>query len=278
MASTPLFCPRGALSPRRLRCRRGLGAMAILVVVLTVLTPTATRAELVRVAVASSFRPTLVMLAEDFRAETGHDLRLSAASSGVLAAQILSGAPFDVLLSADTARPLLLERAELTVPDSRFSYAHGRLALISAAGEPPWPMDVASISVRLAALPVRSVALPDPALAPIGVAAQEMLQALGLWRPLAMGLVRGWSAAHVLHLVHSGAVPVGVVSLAQARLLPALAHWPVPAALHQPVEQQAVLLRPGNAGAAELLHFLRHDEVRQYLLQAGYALPPAAVE
>ena len=248
---------------------------ALFAAALAALAPPPARAELVRVAVASSFRPTLTALAEDFRAATGHQLRISAASSGVLAAQILSGAPFDVFLSADVARPLALERAARTVPGSRFGYAQGRLALVGAADEPPWPAGVAAIAARLAALPARSLALPDPSLAPIGSAARDVLQALGLWRQLAPGLVRAPNAAHVLHLVHSGAAQAGFVALAQARLMPGSAHWLVPAALHQPVEQQAVLLRPASAGGADLARFLRRDSVREHLREAGYALPPA---
>ncbi len=260
--------------PLRRRCRPVLVASA-LAFSLAALTPPVARTELVRVAVASSFRPALAALALDFHAQTGHRLRLSAASSGVLAAQLLSGAPFDVFLSADTARPLVLERAGYAAPGSRFTYVLGRLALLGTATEPPWPTETMAVAARLAALPPRSLALPDPALAPIGAAAQDVLVELGLWRQLAPGLVRAPNAAHVLHLVYSGAAQAGFVALAQARLVPDAAHWPVPSRLHRPVVQQALLLRPATAGARDLGRFLRGAEVRRRLRQAGYQLPPA---
>jgi hypothetical protein len=52
-------------------------------------------------------------------------------ASGQFYTQIRQGAPFDLLLSADTDRPKQLEADGLAVPGSRFTYATGTLVLWS---------------------------------------------------------------------------------------------------------------------------------------------------
>ena len=62
----------------------------------------------VTVAVASNFLTTAEEIARAFEAETEHKVVLTHGSSGLLYAQISSGAPFDVMLSADDERPARL--------------------------------------------------------------------------------------------------------------------------------------------------------------------------
>ena len=70
-------------------------------------------AETVHVATASNFSSTLHRLVESFEKSTGHQVRISAASTGKLYAQIRHGAPYDLFLAADSARPERLEREGL---------------------------------------------------------------------------------------------------------------------------------------------------------------------
>src|SRR5882672_1630183 len=84
-----------------------------------------------RVAVAANFAGAAKQLAAVFERETSHRLQLSAGSTGKFYAQIANGAPFDVLLSADSETPLRLEQEKLAVAGSRFTYAVGKLVLWS---------------------------------------------------------------------------------------------------------------------------------------------------
>ena len=61
------------------------------------------------VAVAANFFGTLQKLAPKFEQASGNKLLLSSGASGQLYTQIHQGAPFDVLLSADSERPKQLE-------------------------------------------------------------------------------------------------------------------------------------------------------------------------
>ena len=80
------------------------------------------------VAVAANFSEVMDKLKEEFERDHPHTLRLSMGSTGKLFAQIVNGAPFDILLAADAERPRLLDERGLAVPNSRFSYALGELA------------------------------------------------------------------------------------------------------------------------------------------------------
>ncbi|HAD39484.1 MAG TPA: molybdate ABC transporter substrate-binding protein, partial [Plesiomonas shigelloides] len=64
---------------------------------------------MLKVAVAANFKPTLEQLATQFQQQTGDQVAISSASSGVLYQQIVNGAPFDLFLSADSERPERLE-------------------------------------------------------------------------------------------------------------------------------------------------------------------------
>ena len=64
-----------------------------------------------------------------FEASHPHQLQQVNASSGILFNQITFGAPFDVMLSANSRYPQQLEQLNLAVPESRFTYAEGKLVL-----------------------------------------------------------------------------------------------------------------------------------------------------
>ena len=77
----------------------------------------------VQVAVAANFALPLDRLAAGFGAATGHTLKSSAGATGKFYAQILAGAPFDVLIAADDATPKRLVAEGHALAGSRFTYA-----------------------------------------------------------------------------------------------------------------------------------------------------------
>src|SRR5690606_28094247 len=81
------------------------------------------------VAVAANFLKPMQAIAPDFTAATGHRLVVSGGSTGKLHAQIVAGAPFDVLLAADTKTPARLVEEGHGVAGSPFTYAIGQLVL-----------------------------------------------------------------------------------------------------------------------------------------------------
>ena len=70
------------------------------------------------VAVAANFTEPVKEIAAAFKAKTGHELVLSFGASGQFFTQITQDAPFEVFLSADSARPKKLADEGLGVKDS----------------------------------------------------------------------------------------------------------------------------------------------------------------
>lgn len=233
--------------------------------------PVASAAE-VHAAVATNFAPTLAALAGEFKRVTGHDLLVSSGSTGKLYAQVRNGAPYDVLLAADVERPRLLEQQGAAVAGSRYTYARGELVL--------WSRDAGRVDAGGEVLrrgDFAHLAIANPRTAPYGAAARQVLERLGLWPGLAGRLVQGEDIGQALQFVETGNAELGFVARAQLLRrtgVPGSA-WIVPAALYDPIDQQAVLLVRGrdNPAARALLDFLKTDVARRRLHADGYGTP-----
>ena len=228
-------------------------------------------ADELRVAVAGNFRATLEELATRYQRDSGHRVVVSSGASGVLYAQIVQGAPYDVFLSADAERPRQLERAGRIVPGSRETYAIGRLAVLFAPGRSAagtWRADAVAAALRDAS--ARHVAIANPASAPYGRAALEALEALGVGAALSGRLARAGNVLQAQQLVASGHADAGVVALSGALAARrALAVWIVPETLHAPLVQQLALLRDSPA-ARSFAAFMRSARARELMRRRGY--------
>jgi molybdate transport system substrate-binding protein len=233
----------------------------------------ATGQDVVTVAVASNFSVAVDEIATQFRASTGHRVRVTTASTGKLYAQIVNGAPFDILLAADSARPRILESSAVGVPGTRFTYAIGELVL--------WSRQLSDCRDALDDSGDMRVAIANPETAPYGAAAREFLQHAGLWKSLGPQLVIGESISQALQFVASGNAQLGFIARSQLQL-PSLPDdsctWPVPPTSHAPIEQQAILLQHGRdiVGAKHFLQFLRGDAGRVIIERHGYRLPESS--
>jgi molybdate transport system substrate-binding protein len=223
------------------------------------------------VAVAANFTSTAQKLAEIFEHRSGHKLIIATGSTGQLYAQTRQGAPFDVLLAADQHRPALLF-AEHQAAAKPFTYATGQLALWS-----PDPKRIPADGAAFLASDMDGrIALANPRLAPYGLAARESLEAMGLWDGFRDRIVMGQNIAQAFQITASGGVSAGFVALSQLQDAPAGlqgSHWVVPAELHTPIRQDAVLLLRGkdNPAATAFLAFLTDPEGCTAIRTAGYA-------
>jgi molybdate transport system substrate-binding protein len=224
----------------------------------------------VRVAVAANFAGPMERVGAGFSAATGHLLKLTPGATGKFYSQIVAGAPFDVLVSADDETPARLVAEGLAVAGSSFTYATGRLVLWSAQ-----PGLVDEQGAVLGSDRFRRVAIANPKLAPYGRAAMEVLHSRGLAQALAPRLVTGESIAQAYQFVFTGNAELGFVALSQVALpgKPASgSSWVVPVSLHSPIRQDAVLLKAGenNPAATALLAWLRSDAARSVIQSYGY--------
>ncbi len=242
---------------------------ALLFILISLLLLPSAQAEQVRLAVAANFLATVKALAPLFEEQTGSELIISGASTGKLYAQIINGAPYDVLLSADQKHPQQLEQAGKVVEGSRFIYAAGKIVLWSSEAK---PLDKDSIAGGGFA----KLAIANPRTAPYGQAAQQALQNMGLWQAAKPKLVQGESIGQAFQFVATGNAQLGLVALSQvlnpANLYNRQHYWLVPENLHEPLAQEAALLAYGrdNAAAKQFLQFLRSDEAVNIMRAYGY--------
>lgn len=225
------------------------------------------QAEELRLAVAANFRAPCEVLARRFEASTGHKVVISVGSTGSLFAQIQNGAAIDVLLAGDTRRPAILEAEGRT--QDRFTYAWGRVVLIGREGGQP-----AKGEHTLRAGGFTHLALANPETAPYGAAAREALQRLALWDSLEPAVVYGESVGQAYQFVRSGSAELGLVAWSQAIADAVDDYWLLPAALHPPIRQDAVLLTRSPAARA-FFEALRSSEARAVIGAAGYGVNPS---
>jgi molybdate transport system substrate-binding protein len=220
----------------------------------------------VKVAVAANFAAAAEELALAFTALTGDKLVLSSGATGALYTQISQGAPFEVFLAADDQRPQQAVDEGLAVAGTVFTYATGTLVLYSPT------LDLSSGIKLLQSGAFDHLAIADPETAPYGAAAVSALHVLGIFDALTAKLVIGESIAQTLLFIESGSAELGFVALSQVIEQPEARRWPVPPGLYRPIEQDAVLLKPGeaNPAAAAFLAFLEGGEARSIIERHGY--------
>jgi molybdate transport system substrate-binding protein len=246
-----------------------VAAMGCVIVSFTSLAPAL--ADDAVVAVAANFKDAMDRLEMEFESSSNHRLTVAIGSTGKLYAQIVNGAPFDAFLAADQERPKRLEVERKAAAGSRFTYAVGRLALWSAD-----PAQVGKDGVTtLRAGAFRRLAIANPDLAPYGAAAMDVLRALELEGTLKPKLVMAENIGQTFAFIASGNAELGFVALSYV-LSPQNdtqgSRWEVPAELHTPIRQDAVLLSRAaqNGAAASFLDFLKSAAARETIVQFGY--------
>jgi molybdate transport system substrate-binding protein len=232
----------------------------------------AAHAETVQVAVAANFTAPMKIIAEAFKQDTGHTAEAAYGATGKFYAQITNGAPFQMLLSADDTTPAKLEAEGMTLPGTRFTYAIGTLTLWSA--DPAFIQDGARVLGRNQ---FRKLAIANPKTAPYGAAAMEVMKALTVDQMLAPKLVQGENIAQTYQFVSTGNAELGFVALSQVfkdGKITGGSAWVVPAEMHEPIRQDAVILKngEGNAAASAFMDYLKSDKVKAIIRSFGYEI------
>jgi molybdate transport system substrate-binding protein len=222
----------------------------------------------VKVAVAANFAVPLQALASDFKAQSGHSLQISSGATGKLFAQISNGAPFEVLLAADDETPTKLADNNLAIKDTLFTYATGRLVLWALDGDTP-------NENTLKHKPFNKLAIANPKVAPYGRAAEEVFGKLGIRAAITPKLVLGENVAQAQQFVASGNADYGLIAASLVTFDGQFTQgkgWLVPAAWHQTIKQDAVLLKTGqnNPAASAFLQYLRSAKAKKIIAQYGY--------
>lgn len=222
----------------------------------------------INVAVAANFTEPAKEIAARFKEKTGHQAVLSFGASGQFYSQITQGAPFQVLLSADDARPRKLIEDGLAIKESRFTYAIGKLVLWSKTA------NLVKGADTLKAASFAKLSICNPAAAPYGAAAVEAMKSLGIYDALQPKLVEGATITQAYQFVETGNAEVGFIALSQLKGNDTGSRWIVPQELYNPIRQDAVLLKSGagNEAATAFIDFLHGPEARSIIEKYGYVL------
>lgn len=218
------------------------------------------------VAAASDLTDLEGPLASSFgKADPGIHINWVTASSAILSQQIQNGAPYDIFLSANAQYVDRLQAAGKLDARSVAPYAVGRVAILWRDGKHHPISDLAQNWVRF-------VALPNPKLAPYGVAAQQALEHAGIWTTVRPKIVYGENVRQTLQLFDSGNADAVITS---DSLLQGKNPQLIPAEWHKPILQKAgVVAGSKNAEAArKFFEFLRGPDAQAVFAKFGFGKP-----
>lgn len=256
----------------RIQCIMAAGALCLLGF------GVARAAEAPPIVAAADLKFALTEVAEQFKKDTGQDLKITFGSSGTFATQLANGAPFQLFLSADEYFVFQLAERGLT-RDRGTLYAIGRIVLFAPHGSPlKVDGELKDLKAALADGRLQHFAIANPDHAPYGRAAKATLQYAGLWSAIEPKLVLGENAAQAMQFAVVGSGQGGIVplSLSKAPEVAKLGNFAlIPAEWHasEPLKQRMVLLKSAGDVAKALYQYMQKPAAREILIRFGFVLP-----
>lgn len=244
---------------------------AALIAVALSLLPHVASAATVRVAAAISLKEVATDIARGYEHETGDHVEFTFGASGQLAAQIKSGAPVDLFISAADAQMDKLDKEHLIDAATRQDVAGNRLVLVVPGDERHPPVgfkDLVSGSVK-------RIAIGEPKTVPAGHYAQQVLRKLNLERALAGRIVYGSNVRQVLDYVERGEVDAGIVYATDAKEAGDKVRVIASAddSAHDPIRYPAAIVTTGgHRGAARrFLAYLKTEPAKKIFTSHGFS-------
>ena len=210
-------------------------------------------------------------------------IEVTYASSGKLFAQINSGAPYDIFLSADQDFPAKYAQQQTSANatiQTPFTYTRGQLALYSSNHDLGTlkTLDKASLQHLFITQPSESktiikITLANPELAPYGASAKSFLQQQGLYNTLSNKkvLIQAENIGQAFQYAHTATTDYGFVALSQlisAKLADSkyiiLQPESYPAIL-----QDGIVIR-NSTQATDFSHYLQSEPAQKLFAEAGY--------
>jgi len=231
-------------------------------------------AQTITVAAAANLKYALTDIAKEFTKQSGIQVKIITGASGKLTQQIMSGAPFDALLSADVVYPAKLAKGGYTTTPSTV-YAYGTLILWSANGA-----DLSKGVAGLAGSSIKRVAIANPSTAPYG---QEAMNALRYYKAEAAvkpKFINGESINQVATYVTTKAVDVGFMakSIVFSPEMKSVGNWvEVDPRSYNKIDQAMIGLKNGSPenqiATKKFLKFVMSPKAQGILKANGYVLP-----
>jgi molybdate transport system substrate-binding protein len=206
--------------------------------------------------------------------EAAHHLKpvFTFGSTGLLAKQIGEGAPFSVFAAANESFVKeVVGKGKCDQATAR-RYARGRIVVWTAASIKP-PATLA----ELADPRFKRIAIANPEHAPYGKAAQQALEATGIWTELQPRLVLGDNVRATLQFAQTGNVDAAIVALSLSVATDGGSAMPIDPSLHKPLDQALVVCAGGTDQQTEMgrkfAAYVTSPEGLEVLTRYGFGLP-----
>ena len=235
-----------------------------------------------RIAAAANLSDVLPEIIAGYKTDKNlpaQEIEVTYASSGKLYAQIISGAPYDIFLSANQEFPAKLAKEKLDNAKSAdkttyqpFTYTQGQLALYSTT-KSLQGLNPTTLNELLTTGSDSKITIANPELAPYGQSAQAYLQAQNIFDTLTEQnrIIQAENIGQAFQYAHTGNVDYGFVAQSQLTAIKAtpeqfytLAPDSYPAIL-----QDGIVLSDATA-ATDFSNYLRAPAGQQYFSKAGY--------
>lgn len=206
-----------------------------------------------------------------FEKQTGVTIVPVYGATKLLALQLTNGAPFDVLVSADTATVTQLAREGLVEAKTERVYAIGRLVMWTRRDAKHHPKRIQDLANPVYA----KIAIANPEVAPYGIAAKQSLASAGLTRIVASRLVIGENIQQALQYAQSGNADVSLTALSLV-IGDKTDPWViVPDRLHAPIAQATAVVTASSqqAVAQQFEDFLTGRAAARIWKSYKYDLP-----
>ena len=224
-----------------------------------------------KIAVAANMQFAGKELCKSFTVKTGIACDLIVGSSGQLTAQVKSGAPYDVFVSADMKYPVDLFNTGYSSARPEI-YAFGKLVMWSMADNIQPSIDILKSNM------VKHIAIANPATAPYGAAAVEVLNRHHLYEDVKSKLVYGESISQTNQFIISKSAQVGFTakSVVLSSEMKGKGNWTdISEADYTPIAQGVVVLKhsgPHNSKAQKFYNFLFTTKAKDILRNFGYSV------
>jgi molybdate transport system substrate-binding protein len=247
--------------------KRVITVFTILFVIMTV------SAQKVNVAAAANLRYVLEELKTAYISQNPKaKVNLTFGASGMLVQQIQNGASFDLFMAADNEFPLKLKEKGLTTGNMS-TYAFGKLAIYSTS------LDLEKLGLAALKDPtVKKIAIANPATAPYGERAEELLKSLKLYESLKPKIITGENISQTAQFAFTGNAEIGFIALSLA-LAPEMAgkgnYYIIPQNWYKPIEQACILIKTQvvNTEASKFKKFILSAATKAIWEKWGYSVP-----
>ena len=221
--------------------------------------------ERVRAAVAANLLFAAQEFTHDFYLKTDTEIELISASTGMLTAQIINNAPYDIFFSADYKHAFkLYQEGKCSDP---VVFTQGQLTIWTEK-----EISFENISSYIEELSERSLAIANPNLAPYGTAALKWLKE-NVVSDYDQLLVIAENVGQVNQYIYSGSVDMAFTALSASysKALKGMGYWS-PALDAPPIPHYACILTSSKNQTEtwEFLEFILSERGQQILRKFGY--------